>query len=418
MSGVRAIDHDFVIWTDERWGEFDFRRYLIHCLADQLPESKFLCIERPVCPVVTPIKNLKRFAKFLRGRDNLRLENKNLFVFRPFVLLHDHLAANVPLVPALNSSLLFRQVDKAMNRLGLDETRLISWIYDPFQGECLGLMGEKFMIYESQHEYAVLPDDSFFRPKKEVIRREEQVLGKVDLIFVNSVTQIKRKKQYIEKIHVFPEAVPESFITTAGSESSIAHDLLNLPRPIIGLVGFVTPRIDFNLLAYLASTHPEWSLIWVGSTSGAEKELKELPEFRKLVSLPNLHLKTAKPLPELPPYLAAFDVCIIPYTVDPWSVTVFPTKLYLYLATGKPIVSVPISGAEAFKEVVKVAENYPAFEKAIVAALGERDEGLKERRKQLANENTWEQRAKDMVFVIQDLLDSRSTIPFESVEKK
>lgn len=403
--------YDFVIWLDEDWGGFDFRRYFIGCLAEQLPESKILAIERPVCPVVTPVKNPRKFVRWFLGQGNLRQEKKNLFLCRPFVLLHDHLAAKLPLVPRFNCTLLSRQVGQAVRHFGLRENHLITWIYDPYQSECLGLVGERFAIYEAQHEYTVLPDDQpFFRPKDEVIRREEWILQHVDLVFVNSERQVERKSQYHHNIYVFPEAVPASFILAAEQGAPVPEDIASLPRPIIGLVGFVTSRIDFALLRHLASRHPDWSLVWVGSTPEAGRKLSRSSAFLKLKALHNVHLLPARPLAELIPYLSAFDVCIVPYTIDPWSLTVYPTKMYLYLATGKPIVSVPIPGATEFREVIKIADNHITFEQAVVESLNERDENLRRRRMELARENSWERRAETIVKVLDLVLTKRAGV--------
>ena len=46
-----------------------------------------------------------------------------------------------------------------------------------------------------------------------------------------------------------------------------------------------------------------------------------------------------KPYDELPRYVAAFDVGIIPYAANSYTPSCFPLKLYEYLAAGKPVVA-------------------------------------------------------------------------------
>ena len=50
-------------------------------------------------------------------------------------------------------------------------------------------------------------------------------------------------------------------------------------------------------------------------------------------------------------------------------------KVYEYLATGKPVVSTPLEGLNACREVVALAGDAEAFGAAVEAALGDPDAG-------------------------------------------
>jgi len=60
---------------------------------------------------------------------------------------------------------------------------------------------------------------------------------------------------------------------------------------------------------------------------------------RSALQAPNLHVLGARPYSQLPAYVQAFDVGIIPYIESPWTRTVDPLKLLEYLAAGIPVVA-------------------------------------------------------------------------------
>jgi hypothetical protein len=70
-----------------------------------------------------------------------------------------------------------------------------------------------------------------------------------------------------------------------------------------------------------------------------------------------------------------------------------PLKLYDYLASGKPIVTTPVSQAKDFAQLVMVAENRERFEDYILRGFSESpDDPLRSRRKQAGKNNSWESR--------------------------
>ena len=118
----------------------------------------------------------------------------------------------------------------------------------------------------------------------------------------------------------------------------------------------------------------------------------------------NVHILPARPLHDLLPCLRAFDVCIIPYVIDELNLYCSPVKLYMYLATGKPIVSVDIPGVVSFREVVRIGTNYAEFEQHVAEAIGENGERLRQRRIELFKKNTWEKRAETVLAAIDSTL--------------
>ena len=122
-------DYDFVIFLSGDWDTF-FRRYLLRVLANKRPMSKVLCVDRPVCLVTAPLRDPARWIKQVAGRDRLRKLGENLFVYRPWVFVHDHVAAKLPVVGRHGDSysMLYTGKDGVGASIGLATSRdLFQW---------------------------------------------------------------------------------------------------------------------------------------------------------------------------------------------------------------------------------------------------------------------------------------------------
>jgi glycosyltransferase involved in cell wall biosynthesis len=396
---------DFLIFLGMDWERF-VHRHLLSALADRAQQSKFLCIDRPVCPLSTPVRSPTKFANWALGRGNARRERANLFVCRPFVAMHDHVAARVPWLAAVNRAVLKIQITRWLAAAGVDTSRLVCWISDPFQADCLGLMGERLSVYDSYDEFAAWGQVPLFRTTSEVRRRELQVLSKVDVAFVVSELQRTCKTPLHRRAHVLPWACDvDHFGAGQSPDSSEPGELSRLTRPVVGLLGNLSSRIDFNLLHEVMSHNPGWTFLAVGRVRPTLKKIKAFNEFHALA---NTHLLGFVAYSELPRYLQVFDVCVIPYdSQHPWNVYCSPAKLYEYLATGKPIVSTDIPAVHEFEGLVRIARDAGEFEGEIREALRTSDPVGAAHRLQAAHANSWEQRSEDVLRIIDAALAER-----------
>ncbi len=398
-------DYDFVIFLSGEWDTF-FRRYLLRVLAEQLPMSKVVCVDRPVCLVTTPLRDPTRWIRQLPRRNRLRKLSANLFVYRPWIYLHDHIGAKFPVIQAYNMAWVRRQLLSVMASLGLRKEHLIAWIFDPFQEEYMGLVGEKFSIYECYDEYASSDEVRYFRNHDEMLAREKRILGRADVTFVVSEALYESKCQSSKNIHVVPNGVDfKHFSSVCDEKITVAEDIENVSKPVVGYLGNLTFRIDFGLLRDLADMHPEWVIVLIGGKNARIRDKNTRKNLVELEQRGNVHFVGPKPYEVLPHYLKAFDVCLLPYVVDdPFNINCSPLKLYEYLATGKPIISTDLPAVRPFDGLVRIAQDTGEFEWQVAEALEERDEDLRERRLTEARENSWESRAKRILDIIEATL--------------
>jgi glycosyltransferase involved in cell wall biosynthesis len=170
------------------------------------------------------------------------------------------------------------------------------------------------------------------------------------------------------------------------------------PRPILLYIGAISEWTDFTTLEKVAATHPDKMLVLIGPAVPAVR-----PQMDKLLAFANVqHLGVVKH-DELPAYLAAADVCLIPLLKNELTRFLNPNKLYEYFAAGKPVVSMALSpDLIAMREHVFLAEDAASFAAQIEPALATTQSRAEERR-HLAAANDWQEKAKQMAGLIEEV---------------
>jgi glycosyltransferase involved in cell wall biosynthesis len=260
----------------------------------------------------------------------------------------------------LNNWLIQPILRAQLKRLGFD--RLILWTYTPHSSDFVGQLGEALTVYECVDEFSAARG----LVRAETIRAlEQELIARCDLLIVTAQALHDSKKDAARRIALIPNGAEVAHFNKAADPATpITPALAGLPQPIVGFLGAVQYWVDVPLLARIARQHPEWSVVLVGPP-GLLVDLSELER------LPNAHLLGRVPYADLPGYLRAFDVCLNPYKMDGVAEGCSPIKLYEYLATGKPIVSVDMPEARQFEHLIHVARDADAFVQQVEAAVSE-----------------------------------------------
>lgn len=384
--------------------------FLFPALARFLSErgGKILCLERPVT-LSTPFLNKKKFWKWIIGGRGMRRVNRNLFVWTPFALLDGSLIEKFPIVKYLDKipqSLMLRKILKTAD---LNSCKLIYVICHPYQTHYLNLLGGSPAIYYCYDEHsASLPEQGAIILEK----REKDLLQKVDIVFSVSDSITEKKKIWNKNVFTIRNAVDyELFSQSTMKKTRVPEDIAGIKKPIIGYIGgLLGEMVDYELLLYLAFRHPEWSFVLIGecewkldnADGKLRKEARKRGEHKKIINLANVHFFGRRDYELLPGYLKAFSVCVLPFKVNPLMCNTSPLKLYEYLATGKPIVSTDIPEAHRFGKLVRVSEDYGKFESHLSEAINENNNILTNLRLNIARENSWDERAKEIFSIIED----------------
>ena len=103
---------------------------------------------------------------------------------------------------------------------------------------------------------------------------------------------------------------------------------------------------------------------------------------------------------EIPNYIINYDVCINFPIITQLTEHADYLKLYEYLAAGKPVVSTNVYAARKIKQLVKIATDSQDFIYKIESSLTDRNEKIINDRLRFARENSWKNRAEDMMNII------------------
>ncbi|NOZ22686.1 MAG: glycosyltransferase family 1 protein [Planctomycetes bacterium] len=212
---------------------------------------------------------------------------------------------------------------------------------------------------------------------------ERKLLSGADVSFVPSENLWRKKRALARRMIHLPHGVDVDHFQAA--DLPAPPEMKKIPRPVAGYVGAMHACLDMDLIRHAAKALSGYSFVLIGNIEqgafGADK-----PE--------NIFILGQKPYERVPEYTNAFDVGLIPYTMDAFTKYVNPAKLLEYLACGLPVISRPLHDVLRYGDrLVHTAESVEGFISAIERAVQEDSPSLREERKQFARENSWRARA-------------------------
>jgi glycosyltransferase involved in cell wall biosynthesis len=314
-----------------------------------------------------------RAWRWLRGPRPAGVERVWVFTL-PIVLPFFQMSAAVNWVDNLFLVPILRW---ALGRVGF--RRPVLWTYTPHSADLVGRLGERLVVYECVDEFTA--SKGLVRPAT-IAALERDLLGKADVVIVTAPALLETKRALAREIHLVPNGAEiEHFARASRPDTIVPPDLARLPRPVIGFIGWIQYWVDFDLIAYAARARPEWSFVLVGPA-------EPLARVDKVRGLRNVHFLGRKPYALVPDYVAGFDVCMNPYVLDGGAEATNPLKVYEYLASGKPVVSVDMPAAREFGDCIIRAKDAPGFLAGLEQALESGGEGAVQRQAAVA-EHSW-----------------------------
>lgn len=228
--------------------------------------------------------------------------------------------------------------------------------------------------------------------KKHGIRSERILVEKSDLVICTSRQLYNEKRILNPNTFFIPNAADIHHFSKALKEDLRIHRLLSsVPKPVIGYIGAIERRMDYDLLEKVTKNSPDKTFIFAGSVSS-----EYIADW--MYTRNNVLLVGPIPYHEIPEMLKGFDVAIIPFKKDEVSSTIFPLKLFEYLGAGKPVVATDFNPdlAEFTRDSVTYCENAEDFIQAIDDSLKNDSRARIEHRLSIARENTWENRVDEI----------------------
>ena len=291
-----------------------------------------------------------------------------------------------PGVEALNRRFGRWAARRAIAAVGFE--RWLSWFVVPHPGFLAGTLDEEFVVYYCVDDYAAHPGVD----GTAIAAADAALARRADQVFVASSALLETKRGENPATALAPHGVDAGLFARAADPATRVPDrAAALPHPVVGFFGLLGDWIDVELLAHLGRARPEWTLLVVGGVA---------TDVSALAPLPNVVLAGAQPYDTLPAWARAFDVAVIPYRLNRQVRHASPLKLREYLATGKPIVSVPTPEVERFAPHVRMARTPDEFLRAVEQGVKDDDAQAREARMQAVRDMTWEARLAEVLDVV------------------
>jgi glycosyltransferase involved in cell wall biosynthesis len=315
-----------------------------------------------------------------------------LYVLSPLVLpLHRYRLAR-----AFNRILLRRLVNRAAGRLGLRKP--ILWAYVP-QAEIIQTVLEPSLtVYHCVDDIAAQEgiDTDSFRAA------EERYASQADLVLASSPALGRRMRTLSSNV-LEAANVADTELFSRALIRDPAHPLdpamtgLTAPR-IVFTGAIVSIKLDFALLVALARERPGFSFVLVGPVGLGDPHT----DVSTLEAEPNIHLLGPRSYTELPDVLGAADVGLIPYVRSQLTESIFPMKVYEYMAAGLPVLATPLPALSGL-EGVATAGDAAGIARLIDEALVDDSPERRAERSRRALSHSWERRLEEIATAVRAL---------------
>lgn len=300
---------------------------------------------------------------------------------RGFRQIDDHFAVLSPItVPgrvgrALSRPLLLRQVRRASHHMGIVAPLL--WIETPTAASLLDDIDHVGLVYQRTDRY-----EEFTGVNRGDIEGYDRALKAEAAVTLFCSTYLFEAERTGCRAQFVDHGVHSKRFESAGRVHTDPKDMATLGRPRVGFVGGIDDHtFDVDLFLAVAQGLPDVTFVLVGGSS--------LPEG--WCTRRNVALLGQKDYEQVPDYMAACDVLIMPWNQNEWIRACNPVKLKEYLAVGRPIVTTPFEELRRYEGLVRIAAGARDFTAAIVSAIEDGEDPLPGRDR--VREETWTAKA-------------------------
>ena len=379
---------DFIIFGSRDW---DNNWQTQHRLAKELSKNyRVLYIENTGLRSVKMgdfpriLQRIKNWKKSISG---FRKINENLTILSPLIFPFPY----IKIFQILNSVIINRLLNSWIKKNNFNQINLISFLATPLVKNIINKFNFFVKIYYIGDNHLVAAKNKKFAIS------ETQISINVDAVFSTSE---KLKEKFVKlntQTFKFPAGVELEKFKIDNQDSSIPEKLKNIPKPIIGFIGSLNEKIDLDLMEYVLKELPTYSFVFIGENSENRMNMK-------IFNNKNIFFLGKQQHHELKNYLNNINCAIIPYNINSFTDTVYPSKLNEYLALGLPIVSTNFYELQFFNKenenIVNIAMNKKEFVNFIKESINKDSKVKKDERIAVAKKNSWKIRYEQIKNII------------------
>ena len=394
------IPSDVVFVSMESWDEIWRRnQFLVAEFARRSPGRRILFVG-----LDTDVTNNLRNGRIAALRAALSAARKprrapdfeNVFLLNPIKWLPNTLAVG----RKFNEWIYRRQARAACREIGIENPLL--WLNPHYAVHMVGRMGENAVIYDITDDWTQIKQGSAIQEL--IVAQDAELCRRADAVIVCSEKLYELKRGMTRHLTLIANGVDsQHYRRVLDSAEPLPPETQNWERPVFGYTGTIHPdRVDIGLVETLSKRIGAGTIALIGPNMLREQDMARLRPLKNVI------LTGPIPYIRLPDFMRAFDVCITPHCMTPFTESLNPIKLWEYLAAGKPIVSTNVAGFRDYPDFVYCADNSDAFLAALQTALREAP-ALREARRSMARQHSWAARADAALAVVTEAQNNRET---------
>jgi glycosyltransferase involved in cell wall biosynthesis len=286
----------------------------------------------------------------------------------------------------LNRRVLALLVGFWARRLGMRSP--ILWAYVPQAEVLVDALKPSAVVYHCVDDIAAQKgiDAESFRAS------ERRFAGAADRVFATSQPLADRMSMLSSHVVAMPNVADTRLFSTALEPGPVDAAIAALPAPRIVFTGaVVATKLDVRLIVELARARPDWSIVLVGPVGSGDPRT----DVSALVGESNVHLVGRRRHDDLPAVLRGADAAIIPYALNELTASIFPMKVYEYLAAGLPVVATPLPSLRGV-DGIAFAGDAAAMVARLDELLSTDSPEARRERSALAASHSWETRLEEI----------------------
>jgi glycosyltransferase involved in cell wall biosynthesis len=375
-------DHSIIFFPLVDWDD-PWQRYQ-HFASLFSKENRVIYINSPAAITYffrNPLNLFRKWLRFIRGKKRI---SSKLSIYDPFPCLP--FGRGSRWVNRLNQYILFLYIKLFVRPKG----RLIVWINNPYYSLMTRLLKPEIAVYDC-------PDAIVFKNSRKRQRiydeLKKEVLQESTVSLFTSKALLEEGQRFSNNCFYVPNGVDVQDFNQTGNQRP--GDMRGLTGRILGVVGTFDERIDVALMSFVLENVRNVTLALVGPI---------LVNMGELADHPRVFIAGKRRYEEIPAFVEAFDVALIPYRLNEVTRAVYPVKLHEYLILGKPVVATNLPELEQFSDIIWIAKTKEEFAEYIGAALNESQEGIRRKRMDRAKANSWDARINQITEILHNNL--------------
>lgn len=258
----------------------------------------------------------------------------------------------------------------------------VLWCTAPDQAALLGVIPCRGVVYDCHKEWP-----------ETYLDQESDLTSRADVVFAASPGLVERLSPCSDNIALLPNGV-NPLMFDRGEFSPPDRLAALAGRPVLGRVGDLTGQTDLRPLLAAATAQRDWTFLLIGRFTRQVSDM--------LSRYPNIILNGPVNAVELPDYLSVCTVLFDLIQEDQRGCDILSSRIYEYLATGKPIVMMAEPDyVEPFPDAIYTAYDHTGFLRRCRKAMEEDAGTLSSQRRAYADQSAWSVRGAEVLRILE-----------------